>query len=152
MSAPTHAFATTRPPPIEALGVRYFEPLMTIPVVTRLPQPAPYQETIDKFLKLQSGGGSQRPDTLLWDINLILHSYAPNEQEYAAEDNLGIAVAWGANAQGETITLKDGTSYYVTYSRAIGLQHKQGDPLVDLVRYRSMVSWRVQGLGIGPGN
>jgi hypothetical protein len=129
----------------------YFTSLMTIPVVTRLPQPAPNKETVDMFLKLQSGGGSQRPDTLLWDMNLILHSYAPNEQEYTAEDNLGIAVGWGANAQGTTITLKNGAEYYVTYSRAIGLQHKQGDPYVDLVRYRAMVSWRIMGAAIGPG-
>jgi hypothetical protein len=149
---PAHIFATLKPPPIEKLGVVYFSPLMApVLVATRIPQPAPNQETISTFLRIESGGGRQRADTILWDMTLILHSYAPNEQESVAEDNLAIAVAWGANAQGQTITTASGEEYFVTYSRATGLSHRQADPNVDLIRYRSMVLWRVPGVPIGPG-
>jgi hypothetical protein len=152
MSQPAHVFATLQPPPIEKLGKVYYTPLMApLLVSTRIPQPAPNQETITSFLRLESGGGIQRQDTILWDMKLILHSYAPNDQETAAEDNLAKAVAWGSNAQGCTITLLNGDAYYVTYSHAVALSHRQGDPYVDLIRYRSMVNWRVQGKAIGPG-
>lgn len=140
-------FPTVKPPPIESLGKVYFAPLVApLPVVTRLPQPAPSQETVTEFLRLQAGGGSQRVNWYLWDLTLILHSYAPNEDEALAEDNLSTALAWGANAQGTTITLKNGTPYYVTYSRASAFTTRQGDPYVDLIRYRGMVMWRVQGV------
>jgi hypothetical protein len=151
-TAPAHVFATLKSPPIEKLAKAYFTPLMApLLVATRLPQPAPNKETINTFLRLQSGGGTQRPDTILFDISVILHSYAPNEQEDVAEENLADAVAWGSNAQGQTITLRNGDEYYVTYSRATGLSHRQADPYVDLIRYRSMVQWRVPGIVIGPG-
>jgi hypothetical protein len=146
MTAPAATpFPVTQPPPIESLGAAYFSPLMSIPVVTRNPQPAPNQVSVTEFLRLQSGGGSQRPNWYLWDMTLILHSYAPNPQETLAENNLATAIAWGAAAQGQTITLRNGDAYYVTYSRASGLSHRLGDPYVDLTRYRGMVMWRVMG-------
>lgn len=139
-------FTTTQPPPIESLGMAYFPPLMTpLLVSTRVPQPAPNKETVNTFLRIQAGGGSQTPEGILWNMTLILHSYAPNEQESVAEQNLATALAWGANAQGTTLTLKNGDVFYVTYSRANGVGHRQGDPFVDLIRYRGMISWRVQG-------
>jgi hypothetical protein len=146
MTIPVLAFPLTRPPPIESLGVAYFMPLLApLLVTTRTPQPAPNQDTTTEFLRLQSGGGAQRENWYFWDMTLLLHSYAPNSQETTAEDNLAIAVAWGAAAQGQTITLKNGDSYYVTYSRASGLSHRLGDPYVDAIRYRSMIMWRVAG-------
>jgi hypothetical protein len=146
MTAP-RPFTTTKPPPIESLGRHYFLPIMSpLLVTTRVPQPGPNQDQTNAFLRIQSGGGVQRNDGYLWDVTLILHSYAPNDDEVAAEDNLATATAWGANAQGTTITLNNGTEFYVTFSKATGLATRQGDPMVDLVRYRSMVMWRVPGL------
>jgi len=145
MTTPTRPFAGTRPPPIESLGKQYFTPLMAVPVTTRQPQPAPNKETVNEYLRLQSGGGAQRDDGILWDIALILHSYAPNDQEAQAEDTLGIALGWGGNAQGTFITLKSGVKWWVTYSRANQLTVKKGDPYVDLVRYQGTVTWRVHG-------
>jgi hypothetical protein len=60
-------------------------------------------------------------------------------------------VGWGSNAQGTVLTLRNGDQYGVTYSRATALSHRQQDPYVDLIRYRSMVTWRIQGIPIGPG-
>lgn len=144
----SHPWVTTRPPPVESIGKAYFTPHMTCPVVTRIPQPAPNRSTVSEFLRVQSGGGSQRPDGLLWDVALILHSYAPNDAEVQAEENMALALAWGSNAQGTTITTRSGASYYVTYSTANGLATKQGDPAVDLVRYKGVVTWRVQGVTV----
>ena len=139
-------FPITKPGPIESMGKAYYTPLMApLPVVTRLPQPLPSEETVTEFLRIQSGGGAQRSNWFLWDITLILHSYAPNEDEVLAEENLGTALGWGAGAQGQTITLPSGKEYYVTYSHASGLVTRQGDPYVDLTRYRGMVMWRIQG-------
>lgn len=138
-------FTTTRPPPIESLGKIYFTPLLAVPVVTRQPQPAPNQVVPPQYLRMQSGGGAQRPDGYLWDISLILHSYAPNEEEVQAEDTLGIALGWGANAQGTTITLRNGTPWYVTFSHASAVGKRLHDPLVDAIRYRGVVTWRVAG-------
>jgi hypothetical protein len=142
-------FDTVAPPPIESLGKQYFTPLVApLPVVTRLPQPAPNQETVSTFLRIQAGGGSQTVEGLLWNMALILHSYAPNEQESVAEQNIAAAEAWGANAQGTTITLNNGQQFYITYSRVHAVAHRQGDPNVDLIRYRSAVMWRIAGNGV----
>jgi hypothetical protein len=145
VTAAARPFETTRPPPVESLGKAYFTPLLSIPVTTRQPQPAPNKETVNEYVRVQSGGGSQREDGILWDVALILHSYAPNDQEAQAEETLSDALGWGANAQGTYITLKSGRKWWVTYSRAPGLTTKQQDPYVDLVRYKGTVLWRVHG-------
>jgi len=150
MTTPTRPFAGTKPPPIESLGKQYFTPLMSIPVTTRQPQPAPNRETVDEYLRIQSGGGAQQPDGILWDVALVLHSYAPNDKETQAEETLSDALGWGSNAQGTYITLKSGKRWYVTYSTAPSLMVKQQDPYVDLVRYKGTCMWRVHGEPIGP--
>lgn len=147
-------FATTQPPPIESIGKAYFTSLMSpLLVTTRLPQPAPNQDTIGQFLRLQSAGGAQLvqagQEGYFWNVSIILHSYAPDDQEVAAEENLAVALGWGANAQGTTITTKSGVPWYVTFSSAPGLGTKITDPSVALTRYRGLVSWRVAGRPLG---
>lgn len=146
MTAPARPFETTKPPPIESIGKQYFTPLMApLLVCTRQPQPAPNRETVDRYLRVQSGGGAQREDSILWDVAVILHSYAPNDEETQAEETLSDALGWGANAQGTYVTLKSGKKWWVTYSWANTLTTKLQDPAVDLVRYRGSVMWRVHG-------
>lgn len=140
-------FATTRPPPIELVGETYFAPLMSpTPVGTRVPRPADTADTISGFLRLEAGGGSLRGEQLLWDVSIILHAYAPNTQEAMAEQVIGDAVAWGANAQGSTIVTPSGDEWYVTWSRCTAFVVRRADPAVNLTRYRSMITWRIPGL------
>lgn len=142
-------FTTTKPPPVESLGKAYFTPLMTIPVVTRKPEPAPNADIITEYLRLESAGGAQQVQAGLegyfWRVSIILHSYAPQDSEALAEESIGDALGWGANAKGLTLTTKTGVEWYVTDSAAPVLGTKLEDPRVQLVRYRGMVTWLVQG-------
>lgn len=136
-------FATILPPPLESMGVSYLTPLMyPTPVATRRPEPDRREDTIGGFLRVESGGGTQVGEQLLWDMNLILHGYHPDEVQ--AEKITQRAVAWGANAAGITTDV-DGEEWYVTFSRASALATKVQDPLVNLTRYRAMVMWRIPG-------
>ena len=145
-------YSTTRPPPTEALAREYFAPLMApTPVGTRVPQPSKTADTINGFLRLEAGGGSLRGEMMLWDVAVILHAYAPNTQEYVAEQLIDDAIAWGSNAAGYTQVMPNGDEWYVTYSRCTGFATRRADPLVNLTRYRGMVTWRIPGLPVVPG-
>jgi hypothetical protein len=136
-------FTTLLPPPIEAMAVQYFTPLMApTPVATRLPDPDDSEDTVGGFLRVEAAGGSLTGEMLLWDMSIILHGYSPIEPQ--AEDIIGRAVAWGSNATGITVPVNN-LDWYVTFSRASGLPTKQQDPMVNLTRYRAMVSWRIPG-------
>lgn len=158
MTGPTapRFLTTTRPPPTEKLADLYFTSLMSpVPVGTRLPRPAETADTINGFLRLEAGGGVQRPvkglEQLFWDVSVILHAYAPNTQETMAEEIITRAVAWGSNAQGTTTTMLNGDKWYITYSNCTGFATRKADPLVNMTRYRAMVTWRVPGLPVEPG-
>lgn len=136
-------FTTIAPPPIEAMALAYFTPLMApTPVATRLPSPAADADTVEGFLRLEAAGGALVGDALMWDMSIIVHAYSPIEPQ--AESIIGKAIAWGNNAQGLTVTI-DGTDWYITFSRATGLPVRQQDPIVALTRYRAMLSWRIPG-------
>lgn len=139
----TRPFTTLLVPPIETIAVDYFTPLMApTPVGTRLPNPDDSEDTVEGFLRLEAAGGAQVNENFMWDMAIILHSYSPVEPQ--AEDIIGKAVAWGSNSQGTTTTVIN-LDWYVTYSRATGLPTKQQDPMVNLTRYRAMVSWMIPG-------
>jgi hypothetical protein len=145
-------YTTTRPPPIELLALEYFGPLVApTPCATRLPKPSNTEDTINGFLRVEAGGGVLRSDGILWDVSVILHAYAPNSQEAIAEQLGQEVVAWGANANGFTQIMPNLDRWYITYARCSGFNVRKADPLVNLTRYRSMVTWRVPGLPIIPG-
>jgi hypothetical protein len=145
-------FAPTRPPPPEALAKAYYTPLVApTPVATRLPKPANTADTINGFLRVEAGGGTLRGELLLWDISIILHAYAPNTQEGIAEDLIDEALTWGANAAGYTQIMPNGDEWYITYSRVSGFAMRKADPLVNMTRYRGMVTWRIPGLPVVAG-
>lgn len=126
--------------------MQYFTPLMDpTPVATRLPNPANNEDTVEGFLRLEAAGGALVGDALMWDMSVILHSYSPVEPQ--AESIITKALAWGNNAQGVTVSVES-VDWYVTYSRATGLATKQQDPMVNLTRYRAMVSWRIPGVSL----
>jgi hypothetical protein len=145
-------YQTVRPPPTELLALAYFTPLMApTPCATRVPKPSNTADTINGFLRVEAGGGVLRPDGILWDVSVILHAYANNTDEAMAEQLGEEAVAWGANATGFTQVMSNNDKWYITYSRVTGWNTRKGDPLVAMTRYRSMITWRVPGLPIIPG-
>jgi hypothetical protein len=145
-------YQTHRPPPTELLALAYYGPLVApTPVATRVPQPSATADTINGFLRVEAGGGTLRLDTILWDVSVILHAYAPNTEEAMAEQLIEEAVAWGANAQGTTTFMDNGDAWYITYSRCTSFAIRKADPYVNLTRYRAAVTWRVPGIPIVPG-
>lgn len=137
-------------PPVQALAINFLRPRLAqqgIPVATRLPQPQNTADTINGFVRLESGGGKPCGDDMTFDVSVIVNSYAPNNLESTAEINCMTACAHLGNAQGQWITHPTlNRPWFIMWSRTTGLMHKQGDPLVNLVRFRAMVSWRAQGM------
>jgi hypothetical protein len=142
-------FETLLPPPPEKLGAVYFPPLMDpVPCLTRLPPPPKRDELLKSpFIRMEAGGGGMLASNILFDVHIILHSYAPYAQEPAAEQNMQYALGWGANAQGTTIPLQ-GVGWYVTFSRPTALITRHNDAITKIVRYRSMIGWRIAGTAI----
>lgn len=140
--------ATKWPPPIQGLAIAYFTPRMApTPVATRLPQPERTADTVNGFLRVEASGGSIAVDDFLYNCGIIIHSYAPNNQESLAELVLMHALAHAGNAQGRFIVHPSlQRPWYVTYSHIQALGVRQADPLVNLTRFRGMVTWRVQGM------
>src|SRR3954471_13653992 len=143
----TRPFTPTAPPPVAAMAVGYFPTVMPdVPCATRLPRPSKTEDTINGFLRVESGGGPVLADNILYDCSLILHAYANNTDESKAEQLIGEALGWAGAAQGQILTHPStGYEYYVTYTRitAVGMKHQ--DPMVNMVRYRGMVTWRLKG-------
>lgn len=135
------------PPPAGGIAKAYFTPLMApVPVATRLPQPGATQDTINGFLRIEAAGGPIMPDSVFFDIGIVLHSYAPNNQESMAEQVLALAIGWGNNASGTTIIHpSSGLPYFVSYSRCNSVGAKQQDSLVNMVKFVGKVTWRMQG-------
>jgi hypothetical protein len=141
-------YTTIFPPPIQGLAIAYFTPkLAPTPVATRLPVPSNTADTVNGFLRVEAAGGSVLVDELLFNCGIIIHSYAPNNQESFAEILAMHALAHGGNAQGQLITHPTlQRPWYVTYSRITALAVRQADPLVNMTRFRGMVLWRCQGM------
>lgn len=140
-------FQTLAPPPTQGLAVAYLTPLLApTPVATRRPQPSNTSDTIHAFLRVEAGGGGATGNEMFFDTNVLLHAYAPNSQESQAEQLAAEANAWAANAQGTSITHPStGQRYFVAFSEVTQLPTKVQDPLVNLVCFFSMCTWRIQG-------
>ncbi len=147
---PTNAppLSTIWPPPIQGLAIAFFTPRMApTPVATRMPQPGKTEDTVNGFLRIEAAGGSIMNDELMFNCGIILHSYATNNQESLAELVLMHALAHGGNAQGRYIVHPSlERPWFVCYSRIQALGVRSADPLVNLTRFRGMVSWRMQGM------
>lgn len=139
--------ATVYPPPAQGLTRAFLVPHMApTPVATRLPQPERTEDTVNGFLRIEAAGGAIQIDELLFNCNIILHSYANNNQESLAEIIMMRALGKAGNAQGQMIVHPSlQRPWYVLYSRISGLAVKQNDPLVAMTRFRGMITWRVQG-------
>ncbi|SKM81027.1 Uncharacterised protein [Mycobacteroides abscessus subsp. massiliense] len=115
---------------------------ITVPIGTRV-RPTPANRTKpSQILQLEDGGGHQL-NPLEFSRSVIMHSYDPDE--VAASLTSRTATALLVAARGDTV---DG--WFVSFANADILPHSLNDPDVPNVpRYRSMVTWIVQGQPIG---
>lgn len=128
------------PADIEFLGQYYLTPFLApTPVATRLPNPKLNADTINGFLRVEAGGGSDA-DCFRYNLTLLLHSYSPNEVE--ASYICRTAFKWAKAARGQSIA-----GWFVSDVCNAVTPHRLSDPnVVDLIRYRAMVTWCVPGL------
>lgn len=125
-------------PDIEDLVIYYYTPILSPTMVdTRLPKPDHNQDTIHGFVTVEAGD-TRRVGVAQWDLDFVLHSYSPVESE--AADISRKLMMYGTSAQGLTIM----GWYVVMVANALG-GRKLPNPDVPLPRYRSALTWRVQG-------
>lgn len=128
------------PADIESLGMYYLTPYMgTTPIATRLPNPAAQADTINGFLRIEAGGGSDCYP-FGYDLTLLMHGYSPYEIQ--ASQICRNAYKWARAAMGQSVA-----GWYIGRVVNSVPPHRLGDPNVkELTRYRAMVTWRVPGL------
>lgn len=143
---------TLLPPPIETLAVAYLTPLLGgLRVLTRMPPQGKRQETqpADTFIRVQASTGTPKQENIMFNVQAILHSYAPYNEEVTAERNIGLALAWMGNAQGTTITA-DGFEWFISYSHISVTGQRMGDPDTPVSHYRGAAQWLLMGQPIAP--
>jgi hypothetical protein len=125
-------------PDIEDLVPFYFTPIIApTPIDTRQPDVADDADTVNGFVTVEAAPAS-RVGLAQWDLSFILHAYSP--VEYQAADISRKLMAHGTAVQGLTIM----GWYIVGLVNAIGGE-KLPNPDIELPRYRSALTWRVQG-------
>lgn len=125
-------------PDIEDLATFYFTSrIAPTPIDTRLPDVSDDKDTINGFVTVEAGNMT-RVGLAQWDCDFVLHSYSP--VEYQAADTSRKLMAYGTSAQGLTVM----GWYIVSVPIALG-GAKIPNPDISLPRYRSALTWRVQG-------
>lgn len=139
-------------PPIEWLGFAYYQPhqaALGVDVGTRLPGPAEDQTVLHTgFLRTEAGGGTPTLE-VMFDLDLILHAYSGTNED-AAKDISQRATTELLPARGTVVWCpvhRDGSPLPWTIHDASVSQepHRLTDPMVNMIRYRSMVTWTVVG-------
>ena len=150
MSAPfwTPGFTSPAvlPADIEWLAIYFLTPYMgSTPIATRLPNPKEEADTINGFLRVESGGGT-KCNVTEWDLTCILHGYSPNEIQ--ARQICATALTYMSAARGQSVS-----GWSVTgVPHCTGLQRLSDPNVAKLTRYRAMVTWRVPGQLMNPGS
>jgi len=126
------------PPDVQDLAIFFYTPILSPTVVdSRLPKPDDTADTINGFLTVDAAP-STRIGLAQWDVSFVLHAYSPVEAEAADISNR--AMAYGTAVQGLTVM----GWYIVGLVNAIG-SDQIPNPDINLPRYRSALTWRVQG-------
>ena len=146
-------YETIKPPPTESVAIAYLQPLMNpVKVVTKLPPGDKMASTpeANTFIRVEASGGVGSSYAGIFTVNIIIHSYAPYNDEIAAEDNLAEAIAWMGNALGSIVVTRDSQEWFIIDSNVISNGHHLADPRMPLSRYRGVVMWAVQGNVMAP--
>jgi hypothetical protein len=134
------------PADIEWLATAFLTPILNpTPVRTRLPKIADFQDDIggvNGFMRVEAGDASPVPGTwgAAWDIPFLMHAYSDDEGQ--ASEISRTALGNVAAATGITVV-----GWYIVSVPVVIGGRRLTDPLVptNLTRYRSAVTWRVQG-------
>ncbi len=132
------------PADVVALAETYLGEKMTVAMGDSLPRTPDDATKPGAYLRIEFGGGT-KANEIEYDLDTILHSYAPSKDE--ASLNSRTATAYMDAARGETI---DG--WFVGLTRVVSLPTHVDDPRFGTVlpRFRSMVTWRVTAQLITP--
>lgn len=123
---------------VQDLGIFYFTPLIAPTLIdSRLPDVANNADTVNGFVTIEAAPGT-RVGLAQWDLSFILHAYSPSEYEAATISRK--LMAYGTAVQGLTVM----GWYIVGLVNAIGGEQLP-NPDIELPRYRSALTWRVQG-------
>jgi hypothetical protein len=142
---PSHIDPVVLPPDIESTAFTYLSAVVTpTPVATRMPNPDLEADTINDFLRIEAAGGN-RANFLEWDASFLMHAYSPDEMRASALAQKATAYAAGARGQ-----LIDG-AYVLRVINTVA-PTRLTDPNVNLIRYRSMVTWRMPGRLVTAGS
>lgn len=126
------------PADIQDLAVFFFTPLLApIPVESRYPIISNSADTASGFLRIEAADHT-RFGLAAWDLSFLMHAYSPDEGE--AADLSNTALAYASSAQGQKVA-----SWYIVGVPTVVGGRSLTDPNVSLPRYRSAVTWRVQG-------
>lgn len=111
------------------------------PVATRLPQPDDEKDTVHDFVRVESGGGdkvSPMTPNPWYSVHVLMHTYGRVEMQ--AADTARLVTGHMAAARGQTVA-----GWYIVRVTHVVLPHRLSDPKVNLLRYRSEVTWVVAG-------
>lgn len=129
-------------PDIEWLAQAFFTPLLTVPIATRLPQPAAMAASFPAILRVESGNVDPCMDVYgtAWNASFLMHSYSIDEIE--ASEVSRNALAYAISTAGTSIL-----GWYVIRVVNVVGSRRLDDPDVPLnvVRYRSAITWRIAG-------
>lgn len=142
MSSPQY-YQVVLPPDPEWLAQIFLSPILSpTPVATRLPPPADLQASLQGFVRVEAGDVSPCMDVwgAAYDMTFLMHSYSPNEMQAAQHSQVAIGNAMAAT--GITVS-----GWYIVKVVSVIGGRRLDDPDVPLniVRYRSAVTWRVAG-------
>lgn len=137
-------------PPIEWLGFAYYSPLLTgTKVCTEYPGAQGNKPYVDgPVLRTEAAGGTPALE-VMFDLDLILHGYKGRNEDGAKELSQR-ATKLGSGLRNVTVMCpltEDGPPLAWTIHDAWVSSEptRQVDPIVNLPRFRSMVTWRVVG-------
>jgi len=135
---PGHLDPVVLPPDIEEIAVTYLSGIVSpTPVATRMPNPANQSDTVNDFLRVEAAGGG-RHNYLLWELAFIMHAYSPTETAAAALAQK--VTAHAAAARGQVVN-----GFPIQAVVSVVAPTRLSDPNINLIRYRSMVIWRMPG-------
>jgi hypothetical protein len=145
-------YPTLETPPIETMAkvllpILFATAGLTTHVATRRPRPGVDEDNPPGgFCRIEAGGG-QQVNEVQFVQDLILNTYfaADTDEEAKCERLSNQQTALAGNAAGWRVTLDDGRTFDINDSRPEVLPTAQVDPMVNVTRYRSMVSWTTTG-------
>lgn len=149
-------YPTLQPSPIEAVAEQALpwvlsqQGNLTTNVATRRPR----QQNSDDmypggFVRIESAGGRQ-VNEIQFEQDLVLNTYFESipplpSDEFTAEKLAGQITGIAGNGLGLYVILEDGSRWDINDSRVAILPTRQTDPMVNITRYRSMVTWTTTG-------